>query len=67
MRSRMKLRKTFDVYWLDANDSATMVMEKTTPATVIIEPAIAESMAREPSAPEPKRRGQARSLSGSST
>lgn len=31
--------------------SATMLMEKTTPATVIIEPAIAESMAREPSAP----------------
>ena len=33
-------------------------MEKTTPATVIIGPAILDSMPREPAAPAPNRRGQ---------
>ena len=58
VRSLMKLRRTRDEYWLAANDSETMVMEKTTPATVIIEPAIVDSMPREPAAPAPNRRGQ---------
>ena len=59
----MKLRNTREVYWLEASDSATIVTEKTTPATVIIDPAIAESMPREPAAPAPNRRGHVASTS----
>src|SRR5690349_21815175 len=54
----MKLRRTRGEYWLAASDSATTVIEKTTPATVAIDVAIADSMPRAPSAPAPKRRGQ---------
>lgn len=44
-------------YWLEACDSASMVMEKVTVATVTIDPATADSMAREPSVPAPNSRG----------
>jgi hypothetical protein len=54
----MKLRSTRGEYWLAASDKATTVIEKTTPATVIIDVAIADSMPRAPSAPAPKSRGQ---------
>jgi hypothetical protein len=56
--SRMKLRKTRGEYWVDVSDSVTIVMENTTPATVIIDVAIAESIAREPAAPAPNSRGR---------
>lgn len=56
--SPMKFRSTLDEYWLEANDSDTIVIEKITPATVIIEPAIVDSMPREPAAPAPNKRGQ---------
>lgn len=59
-RSRMKLRSTREVYCVDPCASATMVIENTTPATVIIEEAIAESMARDPSASAPNIRGHRR-------
>ena len=42
------------MYWLEVSERATMVMENTTPATVIIELATAESRPRAPDAPEPK-------------
>jgi len=58
VRSLMKFRSTLDEYWLEANDSDTIVIENTTPATVIIEPAIVDSMPLEPAAPAPNRRGQ---------
>lgn len=48
--SRMKLRSTREVYWLAASASATTVIENTTPATVAIDPAMAVSMLRAPSA-----------------
>ncbi|CAA9301124.1 MAG: hypothetical protein AVDCRST_MAG40-366 [uncultured Gemmatimonadaceae bacterium] len=64
-RSRMKLRRMRGVYWLDACVTATVVMEKVTPATVIIEPAIAESIERELPALAPKTRGQRASASAS--
>ena len=54
----MKLRSTRGEYWLAVSDSATIVTENTTPATVIIEVAMAESMPRAPSAPAPNSRGQ---------
>lgn len=46
----MKLRSTREVYWVAACASAAMVMENTTPATVIIEPAMVASTSRAPSA-----------------
>jgi hypothetical protein len=54
----MKWRRMRGEYWLDASDSATMVIENVTPATVIIEPAMLVKRPREPSAPTPNRRGQ---------
>src|SRR5436190_9028305 len=57
-RSDMKLRSTRGEYWLAARDSATTVIENTTPATVTIEVAIADNRPRAPAAPEPNRRGQ---------
>ena len=62
-RSLMKLRRIRDVYWLEASASVTSVMENVIPTTVIIEPAIVDSMPRAPAAPEPKRRGQRASQS----
>src|SRR5215813_3846342 len=47
-----------DEYWLDACDNATIVIEKVTPATVIIELAIEDSIPREPSAPAPNNLGK---------
>ena len=38
--SRMKLRKSREPYCEDASDRATSVSENTTPAMVIIEPAM---------------------------
>ena len=38
-RLRMKLRKTREVYWLEASVSASRVMENVMPITDIIEPA----------------------------
>ena len=55
----MKLRRMRDEYWLAASARVTVVMEKVTPATVIMEPAMAVSSPREPSAPAPKSRGHA--------
>ncbi len=49
----MKLRRMRGVYCVEANESVTMVIEKATPATVIIELAIAVSMPRAPSALAP--------------
>ena len=57
-RSPMKFRRTREVYWFDASASTTKVIENVTPTTVIIEPAIVESIPRAPAAPAPKRRGQ---------
>src|SRR5690606_35355505 len=54
----MKLRSTRDVYWLAACASAAMVMENTTPTTVIMEPAITASSSRAPSASEANSEGQ---------
>src|SRR5689334_20352051 len=62
-RSLMKLRRMREVYWLEANASVTRVMEKVTPTTVIIEPAIVDSIPRAPEAPAPKKRGQRASQS----
>ena len=56
--SAMKLRNTRGLYWVAADESTTSVIEKITPATVIIEPAIAVSMARAPSVPAPNSPGQ---------
>ncbi len=53
----MKLRSTRGEYCVAVSDNATMVMEKTTPATVIIDVAMADSIAREPLALAPNRRG----------
>ena len=53
----MKLPSTREVYWLEVNDSATMVMENTVPATVIIELATAVSSPRAPAAPAPNTSG----------
>ncbi len=50
-RSRMKLRSRRGPNCDEASVSATMVMENTTPATVIIEPAIVDSSERAPSGP----------------
>ena len=49
--SRMKLRSRRGPNCDDASDSATRVIEKTTPAMVIIEPAIVLSTRLAPSAP----------------
>ncbi len=49
----MKLRSTRDEYWPAARVSATSVIEKVTPTTVIIEPAMVDRMARAPSASGP--------------
>jgi hypothetical protein len=65
-RSRMKLRSTREVYCVEASDKETMTTEKTTPATVIIEPATAESIAREPSASATKSLGYSWRKAGSS-
>ena len=46
------------MYWLEVSERATMVIENTTPATVIIEPATAVSRPRDPDAPAPKTSGQ---------
>ena len=53
----MKLRSTRDVYWLDVRERATIVIENTTPATVIIELATTPNSPREPSAPAPNNSG----------
>jgi hypothetical protein len=57
----MKLRSIREEYWLDACDNATIMIEKVTPATVIIELAIDDNIPREPSAPAPNRRGKSTS------
>lgn len=62
MRSHIKLRSTRDVYWLDASERATMVIENTTPATVIMELAMAASSPREPAAPAPNSSGHRASI-----
>src|SRR5690606_13637215 len=54
----MKLRSTREVYWLEACASAAMVIENTTPATVIMEPAMIASSSRAPSASEANSHGQ---------
>jgi hypothetical protein len=56
--SLMKFRRMREVYWLEASARVTRVMENVTPTTVIIEPAMAASIARAPSTLAPKRRGQ---------
>ncbi len=57
-RSRMKLRRTREVYWLDASANVTKVIENVVPTTVIIEAAIVDNITRAPAALAPKRRGQ---------
>ena len=57
-RSLEKLASTRGEYWLAASDNATMVVENTTPATVIIDVAMADRMSRDAAALAPKRRGQ---------
>ena len=54
----MKFRRMREVYWLEASASVTRVIENVTPTTVIIEPAIVDSIPRAPSAPAPNMRGQ---------
>ena len=49
--SRMNTRSNLGPYCCDARVSATTMIEKATPATVIIDPAIVISVARAPSAP----------------
>jgi len=61
-RSRIQLRRTREVYWLEASERATMVIENTTPATVIMELAMAASSPREPAAPAPNSSGQRASI-----
>ena len=51
MRSRMKLRSRRGPSWDEVSERATNVIEKTTPAMVIIDPAMTPSMALAPSAP----------------
>jgi hypothetical protein len=63
----MKLRSTRGEYWLAVSDSATMVTENTTPATVIMDVAMADSIPRAPPAPAPNRRGQSCASSMSSS
>lgn len=48
-RSRMKFTSRRGPNWEDVSDSATMVTENETPATVIMEPARVESSVRAPS------------------
>ncbi|GJG89622.1 hypothetical protein tb265_48030 [Gemmatimonadetes bacterium T265] len=55
----MKVRSTRGVYWADACATAAMVIENVTPDTVIIEPAMVESMPRASSAPAPRGRAVA--------
>ena len=50
-RSRMKLRNSRGPNCEEASCRVSMVMEKVSPATVIIELAIADRMARAPSGP----------------
>ena len=57
-RSRMKFRRMREVYWPEASESVTRVIENVTPATVIIEPAIVDNIPRAPSALAPNRSGQ---------
>jgi hypothetical protein len=57
-RSRMKLRSRRGPNCEDARVSATMVMENTTPVTVIIEPATTLTTARAPSTPMSETQGQ---------
>ena len=54
----MKCLSTRGEYWVDARESVTIVIEKATPATVIMELAIAESISREPSALNAKTAGR---------
>ena len=54
----MKLRSTREVYCVEACASATMVIENTTPATVIIEAAIVDIRSRAPLASIAKTFGQ---------
>src|SRR5690625_4409196 len=53
-RSEVKFLSTRGVNWLEASWSATIVIEKTTPVTVMIPLAIALRTPRAPSAPPPK-------------
>src|SRR5688500_10247891 len=64
VRLRMKLLTTRDVYWLEASERATRVIEKVMPTTVIIELAIVDSISRAPSAPAPNSRGHLCNISG---
>ena len=57
VRLRLKLRSTRGVYWLDTWANVLSVSEKIRAATVIIEPAMAVSTPRAPSAPAPNSRG----------
>jgi hypothetical protein len=54
----MKFRRMREVYWLEASAKVTRVIEKVTPTTLIMEPAMVVSIPRAPAAPAPKRRGQ---------
>ena len=49
--SRMKFRSSRGPNWLDACVSAAIVIEKTTPATVMTDPATVDSSVLAPSAP----------------
>ncbi len=53
----MKVRNMREVYWLDANASATKTTENVTPTTDIIELAMVDISACAPVAPAPNRRG----------
>ena len=56
----MKLRRRRGPNWDDASVRATIVIENATPATVIMDPAIAASVARTPSGPVSRIHGRRR-------
>jgi hypothetical protein len=64
-RSRMKVRRMRGVNWLEACVTASIVSEKVSPATVMIELAMADRSERELSALAPKTRGKRASASAS--
>ena len=57
IRLRMKFRRMREVYWLEAIANTINTIEKVTPTTVIMEPAMVDIMPRAPSAPAPNSRG----------
>lgn len=50
--SRMKLPRRRGPNWDEVSERTTIVMEKTTPAVVIMEPATVERSVRAPSGPQ---------------